>query len=152
MSQRAFQDYYPTEFAHCFGCGRLNEQGHQLKSYWDGDDTVAHFTPAAHYTGGVPHNTYGGLIASLLDCHGAASAAAAACRAEGRTLESLPFARFVTGTLNVVFHQPTPINTEFEIRGTIDEVGERKVVVSLALFAAGEKCVTGTMVAVKLRQ
>lgn len=152
MTARAFQDYYPAEFAHCFGCGRLNGHGHQLKSYWDGEETVAHFMPEEHYTGGVPHNTYGGLIASLLDCHGAASAAAAACRAEGRTLDSMPFSRFVTGTLNVVFHQPTPIQATFEIRGTIEEVAERKVTIGLALYANGEKCVTGTMVAVKLRQ
>ncbi len=23
--QRAFQDYYPDELSHCYGCGRLNE-------------------------------------------------------------------------------------------------------------------------------
>ncbi|HLR18246.1 MAG TPA: hotdog domain-containing protein [Alcanivoracaceae bacterium] len=152
MCERAFQDYYPAEFAHCYGCGRLNDQGHQLKSYWNGDTTLARFTPAPHHTGGVPHNTYGGLIASLLDCHGAATAAAASCRAEGRSLEDLPFVRFVTGTLNVVFHQPTPIDTELEIHGDIEEIGTRKVVVGLRLYAHNTLCASGTMVAVKLRQ
>jgi hypothetical protein len=23
----AFQDYYPDDYAHCFGCGRVNEKG-----------------------------------------------------------------------------------------------------------------------------
>ena len=32
---RAFQDYYPDDVSHCFGCGRLNEHGLQIKSYWD---------------------------------------------------------------------------------------------------------------------
>ena len=50
----AFQDQYPEQFSHCFGCGRNNPAGHQIKSYWDGDRTIARFssrparsTPAA---------------------------------------------------------------------------------------------------------
>ena len=42
QNQQAFQDFYPDELSHCYGCGRLNEQGLQLKSYWDGEETVAH--------------------------------------------------------------------------------------------------------------
>ena len=38
MGDRAFQDYYPDDLSHCYGCGRLNEHGHQLKSYWDGEE------------------------------------------------------------------------------------------------------------------
>ena len=30
---RAFQDTYPENVAHCYGCGRLNEHGHQIKTY-----------------------------------------------------------------------------------------------------------------------
>ncbi len=41
MNQKAFQDYYPDELSHCYGCGRFNEHGLQLKSYWDGEKTVA---------------------------------------------------------------------------------------------------------------
>ena len=40
MTGKAFQDYYPEHMSHCFGCGRLNEYGHQIKSYWDGDESV----------------------------------------------------------------------------------------------------------------
>jgi len=36
MDHKAFQDYYPHELSHCYGCGRLNEHGLQIKSYWDG--------------------------------------------------------------------------------------------------------------------
>jgi len=45
MNQKAFQDYYPDELKYCYGCRRLNEQGLKLKSYWDGEETVAIFTP-----------------------------------------------------------------------------------------------------------
>ena len=31
MEQTAFQDYYPDYFSHCYGCGRLNEHGYQIK-------------------------------------------------------------------------------------------------------------------------
>lgn len=50
----AIQDYYPERFSHCFGCGRNNPHGHQLKSYWKGDETIARFTIARMYSGGVP--------------------------------------------------------------------------------------------------
>ena len=37
MQQVSFQDFYPDHMAHCYGCGRLNEHGHQMrKSIWDG--------------------------------------------------------------------------------------------------------------------
>ena len=65
---KAFQDYYPENLAHCYGCGRLNPHGHQIKTFWDGDETVTRFTPLPHHTA-VPGFTYGGLIASLVDCH-----------------------------------------------------------------------------------
>ena len=45
MSEKAVQDCYVDEFAHCFGCGRLNKEGMQIKSYWDGEECVCHYTP-----------------------------------------------------------------------------------------------------------
>ncbi|MCG6537064.1 MAG: PaaI family thioesterase, partial [Syntrophales bacterium LBB04] len=54
MNGKAFQDYYPDEFAHCYGCGRLNQEGMQIKSYWDGEESVCRYTPKPHYTGGFP--------------------------------------------------------------------------------------------------
>jgi hypothetical protein len=32
MADKAFQDYYPENVAVCYGCGRLNEHGLQIKS------------------------------------------------------------------------------------------------------------------------
>jgi acyl-coenzyme A thioesterase PaaI-like protein len=150
MPDKAFQDFYPEDFSHCYGCGKSNEHGHHLKSYWDGETTVARFTPQPYYTGGVPGNVYGGLIASLLDCHGAASAAAAACKAEGREMGGAPPMRFVTASLKVDYLRPTPIDAELEVRGEIVEVKARKVTVSLSLTAHGEVCARGHMIAVRL--
>lgn len=50
MNTKPIQDYYPDELSYCYGCGRNNEHGHQIKSFWDGDETVAHFTPKEYHT------------------------------------------------------------------------------------------------------
>lgn len=106
---KAIQDHYPPEFAHCYGCGPANPQGLHLKSYLTGGRTHACFTPAVMYSGGYPGNVYGGM-ASLLDCHGTASAAAFAYRAQSRTMgDGGPPIRFITASLKVDYKRPTPL-------------------------------------------
>jgi acyl-coenzyme A thioesterase PaaI-like protein len=146
---KAFQDYYPDDLSHCFGCGRNNERGHRLKSFWDGDTTVARFTPEPWHTA-IPGFVYGGLIASLIDCHGTGSAAAAAYRAEGRAMDTPPALRFVTASLKVDYLAPTPQGAELALLGRIVETGERKVVVDISLSAAGETTARGRVVAVRM--
>lgn len=146
MSEHAFQDQYPDDYAHCFGCGRLNPQGFHLKSYWDGEETVCRYTPETKYTGGYPGYLYGGLIASLIDCHAAGTAAAAKAKEEGR-----PISRFVTASLKVDYLSPTPIDTELEIRGKVVEIKGRKVIVEVQVQAAGKVSATATVVMVQLK-
>ena len=50
MSEKSFQDYYPDDLAHCYGCGKLNPDGHHIKSYWDGEESGCHFTPEPYHT------------------------------------------------------------------------------------------------------
>src|SRR5512147_2653978 len=128
MSQPAFQDHYPDALAHCYGCGRLNEHGHQIKSYWDGDESVCHFVPKPYHIA-IPGYVYGGLLASLIDCHGTGTAAAAAYRAEKRDMGTEPAFRFVTASLKVDYLKPTPLDEPLEIRGRVLEVKGRKVIV-----------------------
>ena len=149
MTEKAFQDYYGDQFSHCFGCGRLNEHGHQIKSYWDGDEALCVFTPAPYYTAS-PKYVYGGMIASLIDCHSTGTAAAAAYRAENRSMDSDPPFRFVTGSLHVDYLKPTPIGMPLEIRATVQEIKGRKVVVTSTLSANGQVCAKGKVVAVQL--
>ena len=127
MSQKAFQDYYPDELSHCYGCGRLNEKGYQIKSHWDGEESVAVFQPESYHLA-MPGFVYGGLIASLIDCHGTGTASAAAYRAELREMDTDPPLRFVTASLHVDYLRPTPIGTPLEIRGRVREIKGRKVV------------------------
>lgn len=149
MKSPAFQDAYPDDLSHCYGCGRLNEHGLQLKSRWDGEETVAVFTPRPYHVA-LPGFVYGGLIASLVDCHGTASAAAAACRAEGRELGSEPPVRFVTAALHVDYLRPTPLGGPLEIRGRIEEIKGRKIVVAATVSAGGQLCARGRVVAVRM--
>ena len=149
MNQKAFQDYYPDDLSHCYGCGRLNKHGHQIKSYWDGEESVCTFLPKPYHTA-IPGYVYGGLIASLIDCHATGTAAAATYRAEGRTMDTEPPLRFVTASLHVDFLRPTPMGVPLEVRGRVKEIKGRKVVVDATLSAGGEMCAQGEVVAVQL--
>jgi acyl-coenzyme A thioesterase PaaI-like protein len=149
MSEKAFQDYYPDNVAHCYGCGRLNENGLQIKSYWDGQEAVCAYTPRPHHMA-IPGYVYGGLIASLIDCHSTGTAAAAAYRAVGRPMDSEPAFRFVTASLKVDYLLPTPLGVPLELRATVEEIKGRKVVVHTTLSAGGQVCAKGEVVAVQV--
>ena len=146
---KAFQDYYPENVAHCYGCGALNELGHQIKTYWDGDETVTRFQPHPEHTA-IPGFVYGGLIASLIDCHSTGTAAAAAYRAEQREMDSEPPLRFVTGSLHVDFLKPTPLGPILELRGRVKELKGRKVVVESEVWVDGVMTARGEVVAVQM--
>lgn len=145
----AFQDHYPDFVSHCYGCGRLNGQGHQIKTHWDGDESVTRYTPQAFHMA-VPGFVYGGLIASLIDCHSTGTAAAAMYRAEGRDMDSLPAFRFVTGSLHVDYLKPTPLGGTLELRGRVKEIRGRKVIVESWVLAEGVITARGEVTAVQM--
>lgn len=152
MNQRAtkaIQDYYPDDFAHCYGCGRLNDHGLQLKTRWEGEETVARFTPRPEHIA-VPGFVYGGLIASLIDCHAMGTAAAAAERAAGREIGAAAAPRFVTAAMHVDYLKPTPLGRELEIRARVREASERKVVVAATVSVGDVVTARGEVVAVRM--
>jgi acyl-coenzyme A thioesterase PaaI-like protein len=149
MTEKAFQDYYTEEHSLCYGCGRLNPDGLQIKSYWEGDESVCRFTPLPQHTA-VPGYVYGGLIASVIDCHSTGTAAAAAYRAAGRPMGTGDEIRFVTASLHVDYLRPTPIDAPMELRGRIKEIKNRKVVISVVLSSKDQVCARGEVVAVQL--
>jgi acyl-coenzyme A thioesterase PaaI-like protein len=149
MKKTAIQDHYAEELSHCYGCGRLNPRGLKLKTVSDGDESVTLFTPEAFHTS-VPGFVYGGLIASLFDCHGTGSAAIAACRSRGLDPGRDPVPRFVTASLKVDYLRPTPLGGELELRGRIEEQKGRKVVVAMTLSAEGEVRARGELIAVEI--
>ncbi len=149
MKTKAVQDYYPEDLSYCYGCGRLNEFGNQIKSFWDGDETIAHFKPKPYHIA-IPGYVYGGLIASLIDCHGTGTAALASFRAEGREPDTLPPFRFVTASLQVDYLKPTPLGVELEMRGKVIELKGKKVISEITVLADGEITARGKVVAVQM--
>lgn len=146
---KAFQDYYPENLAHCYGCGSFNTHGHRIKTFWEGEESVTRFQPEPFHTA-IPGFVYGGLLASLIDCHSTGTAAAAMYQAECRAMDSLPAFRFVTGSLQVSYLKPTPIGVELEIRGRVREIRGRKVMVDSTVFANGVATARGEVVSVQM--
>ena len=136
----ALQDAWPN--ATCYGCGPANPVGYHIKSYWsqDGTEVIASFRPGPEHNAGFPNVMYGGLIASLIDCHSIWTAIAFAYRAEGREHGSLPAISFVTGTLNVRFLQPTPLSRPLVLRARVTEAHPRKSLVTC--FAYSDQVMT----------
>jgi acyl-coenzyme A thioesterase PaaI-like protein len=144
----AIQDTYPDDVAHCYGCGRLNPHGHQIKTYLVGDEAVTDFIPEPYHTA-IPGYVYGGLIASLIDCHSTGAAALSSMRAHGSEIGSEPAPRFVTAHLEVDFLAPTPLGP-VRLIGRAREVKERKVVVDTDFFAGGAVTARGSAVLVRM--
>ena len=149
MTQIAFQDYYPDHMAHCYGCGRLNEYGHQIKSYWEGEESVCHFQPEPFHIS-IPGYVYGGLLAALVDCHGTGTAAAAGYKADSRAMDTEPPLRYLTASLHIDYLKPTPLGFTLEVRGKVKEVKGRKVVIEEWVSANGIISVRAELIAVQV--
>jgi acyl-coenzyme A thioesterase PaaI-like protein len=146
--RQALQDHYPDGFAHCFGCGRLNPTGHHIRSFREADGTVvARFTPEPQHMA-LPGFVYGGLVASLVDCHGIATAADAALRSAGHEVGDVSTPRYVTAALRVNYRRPTPMGVELEVRARVKDVSGRKTTVEVTVSANGTVTAEGDVVAV----
>ncbi len=150
LDQLCFQDYYPDVLSKCYGCGKLNEHGYQIKSYWDGNESVCHFRPKPYHTS-IPGYVYGGLLASLIDCHGTGTAAATIYKAAKEADPNAePNTRTLTASLHVDYVKPTPLGIELEVRGKVKEHKGRKVIVEEWILANGIVTVRGEVVAVQV--
>jgi acyl-coenzyme A thioesterase PaaI-like protein len=149
----AVQDFYPDDFAHCYGCGHLNEHGYRLKTRAADELTVTEFVPAAFHTA-LPGFVYGGLIASLIDCHSTGSAAIFAIRAAGDEVGADEAPRFVTRHLAVDYLAPTPLVPPEPIRitGRLAEITARKVIVDSELSVRGAVTARGRAVLIRVTE
>ena len=150
----AIQETYGPRFQYCWGCGPKNEDGLHMKSYpsESGDECICTVRPDKMYTGGVPKNLFGGMIAMIFDCHGTASAAYFAHINNGLEFdENTLIGRFITARLEVDFKKPTPMNEEIEVIAKLEEIGERKAIINMEMLAKGEIRAKAKMVAVKVK-
>jgi acyl-coenzyme A thioesterase PaaI-like protein len=138
------QRYAPHSI--CFGCGPANGRGLKLRSFPEGEDVVAEWTPSAEYQAfeGVLN---GGIIGTLLDCHSNWTAAYHLMR---RTNAERP-PTTVTADYAVSLTRPTPSSGPVALRARVVESSEDRAVVEASLQAGGKTCATcrGTFVAVK---
>ena len=144
----AIQDDYPDDFAWCYGCGRLNEHGHHFRTGWIADQTVTIYNPKSEHMA-IPGFIYGGLIGSLVDCHGTGSAALALHRKNGNEPgDVMEPPRFVTASLHVDFLKPTPNGVVLKAVGTLHEIHPKKWKVETEVYAGETLCAKGEVVAV----
>jgi acyl-coenzyme A thioesterase PaaI-like protein len=140
------QDRYSSNGV-CFGCGPANPRGLHIKSLPEEDGAlVADWKPEPHHTG-YPRFTNGGIIATIVDCHGNIAAAYALMRTRG--LASPPGT--VTAELTVKFLKPTPIENVLRLRAWVAKIEGDAVTVEGSVEAGGVKTASmrGVYVAVK---
>lgn len=144
----AIQDEYGDDFAHCFGCGRLNGEGNVFRTGWEGDKTVTYTIPSKRYTA-IPGFVYGGFLASFVDCHGTGSCALALHRKNGHEPgDGIEPPRFVTASLHVDYLRPTPQGVLLKAVGEVEEIHPKKWRVTVEVYAGEELCATGEVVGV----
>jgi acyl-coenzyme A thioesterase PaaI-like protein len=124
----------------CFGCGADNHAGLQLQSTWeDGDTSVSRWTPDEVHAAGPRHVVNGGIIATVLDCHGVVTAVADAHRREGREIGTDPEIWFATTALKVEYLRPTPLGPELTLRARVVRVEGAASSVECTLEAEGKE-------------
>lgn len=138
------REYAPNSI--CFGCGPANEEGLRIDSTRIDNGLELRFTPEDHHQA-FPGMINGGIIGTLLDCHGNWTAAVALMDRNGD--DEPPCT--VTASYEVKLRRPTPLGVELHITSQIREISDDRATIDLLLEAEGKVCATGSglFVAVK---
>lgn len=125
--RRSIQESLYSEFT-CFGCGQANPDGFHLRSYVDDDGiVVAEFTPWPQHDNGFGFLN-GGIIATVLDCQGAAVVMSEAAQRGWDAPSGVPIP-FITAGFDVRFLRPTPLGRAVNLRAFPERIDEREIVV-----------------------
>jgi acyl-coenzyme A thioesterase PaaI-like protein len=136
---------------HCFGCGPNNEHGLQLQSFWGLDGVaVAQYQPGPQHSAAPKHLVNGGVIATLVDCHGVCTAMAAAYRRANRPIGSSPALSYATGSMTVNYLRPTPMGASLDLEARVTDADAKQSLVEVKLSAAGKICVQAIVTAVRV--
>lgn len=137
MNKTSVQDQYAPNSI-CFGCGPANENGLKIKSYRINNGLEMEFEPEEKHQA-FPGVINGGIIGSLIDCHGNWTAAIAIM--EKNELES-PLCT-VTAQYEVKLKRPTPLGHTLKLKSRILGVQEDRAEIVIELKADGKTCATG---------
>ena len=146
----ALQDQIPHN--HCWGCGPLNPDGLQIKSYLEGAETVCTFMPYAQHMAGPVHVVNGGIIATVIDCHSICTAIAHAYAAEGRAIGSTPEIWCATASLSVEYLRPTPIAAPMVLHARVTGSEGRRTTVACTVFSGETEVARAEVLAVRVRE
>ena len=122
----------------CFGCGPANKKGLKIKSYRSGEGLEMEFETSEEHQA-FPGIINGGIIGTLLDCHGNWVAAIALMDEWG---EEVPPCT-VTASYSIKLRRPTPSNSKLNIRGKVIEIKDKIVKVELVMKVGEKVCATG---------
>ena len=130
----------------CFGCGPANEKGLRIRSFEEGDELVAEWTPEPHHEA-FENVLNGGITGALLDCH---SNWAATMYLMRKSQSDTPPCT-VTADFHVKLKRPTPADGPVHLRAKIASLEGDRAVVDAELTAGGKVTATcrGTFVAVE---
>ena len=145
MEEESVQQIYAPSSI-CFGCGPANKHGLQINSYRIEGGLRMEYMSEDHHQA-FPGMVNGGIIGTLLDCHGNWTAAVALM--DTQDLDEPPCT--VTAKYDVQLRRPTPLGAMLTVTSQTTEVSEDRVSVQLTLEAQGKVCATGSglFVAVK---
>lgn len=134
----------------CWGCGADNPAGLHLKSRWDGEVAVAQWTPSVDYAAGPRHVLNGGIIATLLDCHGVCTAIAEAYLREDRTIGEEPEIWYATASLSVEYLRPVSIGSAVNLSARVAAVDDRVTVVTCVLSSESKERAKASVRAIRV--
>jgi len=130
----------------CFGCGPANPDGLRIRSFVEGDELVCtwHAKPMHEAAPGMLN---GGIVGTLLDCHGNWTATWHLMQRLGASTPPCT----VTAEYSIKLRRPTPTNGPIVLRAKVVESADDRARVSGTLEAGGKVCALcdGLFVAVK---
>lgn len=122
----------------CFGCGPSNIDGLQLKSYRSDGGLAAEFKCEKKHQA-FPGVINGGIIGSLIDCHGNWTAAIAIMDKNGWEKPQCT----VTAQYEIKLKRPTPLGIKLKLNSRVLVLQEDRAEVIIELKAGGKTCATG---------
>tara|TARA_B100000959_G_scaffold278021_1_gene335576 strand:+ start:5760 stop:6236 length:477 start_codon:yes stop_codon:yes gene_type:complete len=122
----------------CFGCGPNNPEGLRIRSFRAQGGLEMEFEPKDEHQA-FPGMVNGGIIGTLLDCHGNWTAAIALMDEAG---ESEPPCT-VTASYSIKLRRPTPYGEKLCVRSEVVSIEGDRAKIAMVLSAGDEVCATG---------
>lgn len=139
MGGRALQDAVDWQ---CFACGRLNQQGLRIRSYWSGDEVVCTWQPDPLYVG-HPERLHAGLVATIMMCHLVWTATAVAHQREGREIREPIDFTYGTRSFKLDIFRQFPIYAAVSFRARVKEMAEESAIVRCSAYVEGAEHARG---------